>query len=143
MYQIMEYEIDYVLCECDLEPLKELVLGLEADYTVRVTKEPSICLTMVRAEDSLERQEFYLGEALTSECEVDVDGRAGFGLCLGEEPERCYCIAVLDAFLQGGLTDPRIDAFVEAHDAQVSSRDREDYARALSTRVDFKLMEED
>lgn len=139
----MEYEIDYVLCECDLEHLKELVIQLEADYNVRVTKEPSICLTMVRAEDSLERQEFYLGEALTSECEVDVDGRAGFGLCLGEEPVRCYCIAVLDAFLQGGPTDSRINDFVEAHDALVSSRNREDYARAMSTRVDFKLMEED
>jgi hypothetical protein len=47
---------------------------------------------MIPAEDSLEAQKFYLGEALTTECEVAVDGHAGFGLCLGEEPVRCYCI---------------------------------------------------
>ena len=140
----MEYEADYILCECPLEPLKELVVWLEGRHEIRVTKEPSICLTMVRAEDSLERQEFFLGEALTSECEVSVDGRAGFGLCLGEEPQRCYCIAVLDAFLQGGLAaDERIEAFLDAQREVVQERDRADYARTLSTRVDFKLMEED
>jgi len=139
----MQVDTDYILCECELEPLKTLVVSLESDYKIEIAKEPSVCLTMVRAEDSLEKQEFYLGEALTTECELTVDGKAGFGLCLGEEPERGYCIAVIDAMLAGGIEDERLTAFLSDQSARVERRDQEDYARAMSTRVDFKLMEED
>lgn len=139
----MQVDSDYILCECELEPLKALVESLEADFKVELAQEPSVCLTMVRAEDSLEKQEFYLGEALTTECELTVDGIAGFGLCLGEDPERGYCIAVIDAMLSGGLEDERLTRFLEEQTEAVDRRDREDYARAMSTRVDFKLMEED
>ncbi|MFW5883466.1 MAG: phosphonate C-P lyase system protein PhnG, partial [Verrucomicrobiota bacterium] len=66
----MEYDPDYILCQCELEILKAEVERLEARHPVKVTREPFVCLTMVRAEDSLEHQEFYLGEALTTECEV-------------------------------------------------------------------------
>src|SRR5262245_65951182 len=96
------HDNDYVLCECDLDALKELVLGLEERHHVTIVKDPSTCLTMIRAEDSLDRQEFFLGEALTTECEVVVDGQDGSGICLGEEPVRGYCIAVVDALLHGG-----------------------------------------
>lgn len=139
----MQCDTDYILTECPLAPLKALVEALEQDYEIKVAKEPSVCLTMVRAEDSLEKQEFYLGEALTTECEVSVNGLPGFGLCLGEEPVRCYCIGVLDAIAHGNANDSRIQAFLEEQSAVVERRDRDEYARALSTRVDFKLMEED
>lgn len=139
----MEYDTDYLLCECPLEPLKSLVEQIEAEREIKVTKDPAVCLTMVRAEDSLEKQEFYLGEALTTECEVTVDGMTGFGLCLGEEPERGYCIAILDAMLQGGIADERIESFLEVQEEAVSRREREEFARTMSSRVDFKLMEED
>lgn len=139
----MQCDTDYILCECPLAPLKALVEELERDYEIKVAKEPSVCLTMVRAEDSLEKQEFYLGEALTTECEISLNGKPGFGLCLGEEPERGYCIAVLDALLNEGIEDQRVDRFFEEQSAAVDRRDRDEYARALSSRVDFKLMEED
>lgn len=139
----MQYDTDYILCECPLEPLKALVEELEGEFEVTVAKEPSVCLTMIRAEDSLEKQEFFLGEALTTECEVTVDGKPGFGLCLGEEPERGYCIAVLDALLCEGAKDERIERFLREQEEAARRRDQEDYARTMSTRVDFKLMEED
>ena len=140
----MEYDSDYILCECDLDALKTQVERFEQRMSVRVTKEPSVCLTMVRAEDSLEHQEFYLGEALTTECEVDIDGAAGYGLCLGEEPIRGYCIAVFDALLHGNSeVDAEATRFIAEHTERVAQKEREEFARTLSTRVDFKLMEED
>ena len=140
----MEYDSDYILCECDLDALKSQVERFEQRMSVRVTKEPSVCLTMVRAEDSLEHQEFYLGEALTTECEVEIEGVAGYGLCLGEEPGRGYCIAVFDALLHGvAEADAEAAAFISEHTEKVSRKEREEFARTLTTRVDFKLMEED
>ncbi len=135
---------DYTLSECDLEPLKRMVSRLEQSFTVEVRKTPSVCLTMIQAEDSLEAQRFYLGEALSTECEVAVDGRPGFGLCLGDEPVRAYCIAVVDALLHGdGPAAPELDAFLAEHGKIVARRDQDEFDLVLQTQVDFKLMEEE
>jgi alpha-D-ribose 1-methylphosphonate 5-triphosphate synthase subunit PhnG len=75
---------------------------------------------------------------------VNVDGAIGYGLCLGEEPVRGYCIAVFDALLHGQEEpDEEAGRFIEEHRELVARREREDFARTMSTRVDFKLMEED
>jgi len=135
---------DYTLCECELQSLQQLVSRLEQAHSVAVRKAPSICLTMIPAEDSLEGQKFYLGEALTTECEVTVDGLAGFGLCLGDEPVRAYSIAVVDALLHGDRPVPReIESFLREQGERVARRDGEEYNLILQTQVDFKLMEEE
>ncbi len=142
--QSTTHDNDTVLCECDLAALQHFVEQLETRHPVTVVKVPAICLTMVRAEDSLEKQEFFLGEALTSECEVIVDGSAGHGLCLGEEPIRAYCLAVCDALLHSGHPVPaELTAFVDEHRALLAAREREEFNHILRTQVDFKLMEQD
>ena len=139
----MTYDTDYVLCECDLAPLREYVSDLERRHRVTIVKEPSVCLTMIRAEDSLDRQEFYLGEALTTECEVSVDGLAGHGICLGDEPVRGYCLAFIDALARSrdGLLE--IEPFVDAQRAVIAAREQEEFNLVMRTKVDFKLMEEE
>ena len=140
----MIFDDDLVLCECELDALKSFVSDLETRHRVEVIQEPSICLTMVRAEDSLEHQEFYLGEALTTECEVSVDGTAGVGLCLGEEPLRGYCIAVIDGVNRlNGSTIPEISRFIDEHRAILESKEAKEQNLIMKTRVDFKLMEQD
>jgi phosphonate C-P lyase system protein PhnG len=140
----MHYDNDYVLCECDLALLKDLVIDLEQTHVVRIVKEPSICLTMIRAEDSLDKQEFFLGEALTTECEVAVDGSVGYGVCLGEEPVRGYCLAVVDALTHNGASpSPEVEAFIDTQRRLIAARETEEFNLILSTHVDFKLMEQE
>ncbi len=135
---------DYTLAECDLEPLQQTVAELEKSHSIVVCRNPSVCLTMIPAEDSLEQQKFFLGEALTTECEVTVDGMSGFGLCLGDEPVRAYCIAVVDALLHGGTAPaPGLNAFLCEQGRSVARRDKDEYDLILQTQVDFKLMEEE
>lgn len=140
----MQHDDDYVLCECDLEPLAALVGELEKKHSVGMIRRPSVCLTMIKTEDSLEQQEFYVGEALTTECEASVDGAPGYGLCLGDEPVRGYCIAVMDALLQGnGACPPEVDAFLDRERAAIVAREEREFNLILRTQVDFKLMEEE
>jgi alpha-D-ribose 1-methylphosphonate 5-triphosphate synthase subunit PhnG len=74
---------------------------------------------------------------------VVVDGHIGFGLCLGDEPVRAYCIAVVDALLQSGLQRPlEMDAFLREQGEAVARRDQDEFDLILQTQVDFKLMEE-
>jgi alpha-D-ribose 1-methylphosphonate 5-triphosphate synthase subunit PhnG len=137
-------QVDYILCECPLEPLESFVRVLEQSYLVQVVRQPAICMTMVRAEDSVEGQPFYLGEALMTECEVQVGSHAGLGLCLGDEPLRCYCIAFFDAVLS--LSDrnlPLLQAFLAEQEAVIAERLRVEYNHIQRTKVDFKLIEQD
>ena len=140
---------DYILCECGLDAIEAFVRELEPHLTVQIIRQPAVCMTMVRAEDSVESQPFYLGEVLVTDCEVQVDGQAGYGLCMGDEPVRSYCMAVIDALLSsddsraGGSRASQVRAFLEVQAAIIADRQRLEYNLIQRTKVDFKLMEQD
>jgi phosphonate C-P lyase system protein PhnG len=135
---------DYLLCECGLEPLEKFTASLEERFEIKMAGMPAVCMTMIQAEDSVEFQPFYLGEALTTSCEVLVNGQAGYGICLGDEPVRSYCMAFIDAILQlEGDHLPLVQAFLDEQAATISQEQRLEYNHILRTRVDFKLMEQD
>jgi alpha-D-ribose 1-methylphosphonate 5-triphosphate synthase subunit PhnG len=137
-------QADYILCECELEALATFVRELEQEYKITAVRQPAVCMTMVQAEDSVEGQPFYLGEALTTECELQVDGRAGYGLCLGDEPLRCYCIAFVDALLLSPDRNAvRVEAFLDQQDRAIAERQQVEYNHIQRTKVDFKLLEQD
>lgn len=139
----MTYDRDYVLCECPLEPLVSLVESLEPNYTVAMAQAPRLVLTMLQAEDTVEQQPFYLGEALTTDCEVVVEGVAGVGIVLEDQPERAYCLAFLDALAQlGDHYWPRVEHFLAEQGAALWQREQAENRAILSSLVDFKLMEE-
>src|SRR6202012_1668655 len=135
---------DFILCECELEPLQHFVASLEEKFEVRIAKIPSVCMTMIQAEDSVEFQEFYLGEALTTECEVVVHGQRGYGICLGDEPLRGYCIAFIDALTQlPGADLQNVEAFLGEQAELINKATQLEYNQILRTKVDFKLMEQE
>ena len=132
---------DYILCECDLESLKTFTEMIAARYDIKLTRPPGICMTMIRAEDSVEQQEFYLGEALTSECEVEIKDTKGYGICLGDEPERVYCMAIIEALM--ALKEENLASIQQFLDAQwkiLQQAAQEEYTRIQRTKVDFKPM---
>ena len=134
---------DYILCECPLENLKQVTARLLAHYHPTLVKAPGICLTMIRAEDSVEKQEFYLGEALTTDCEVEINGHVGYGICLGDEPDRAYCMAVLEAALaQNDAQQHLIQAFLIEQATLIRQQEETEFSHIMRTKVDFKLMEQ-
>lgn len=135
--------LDFVLAECPLSILQSLVEALEPRHSIQILKHPEPCLTLLRAEDSLDQQEFILGEALTTSCEVSVNGVTGYGLCLGEEPVRAYCIAVMDALREQNAIDPRTRAALAEELNRLEAADQIEYAHVLRTQVDFKLLEQE
>jgi len=135
---------DYILCECELEPLESFVASLEENFEIKIARMPSICMTMVQAEDSVEFQPFYLGEALTTECEVIINGQKGYGICLGDEPLRTYCIAFIDAITQLKDVDLQpVHQFLNEQAVLIERANTIEYNHIQRTKVDFKLMEQD
>lgn len=134
---------DYILIEGNLDRIKSYVERIEESLHILITKKPTIGLTMVRAQDSVEHQEFYLGEVLVTECEVQVEDRVGSGLCIGDEPVRSYCLAVIDAIMMSSLPiKSDTEAFLEEEKKHILEQETEDQAMIQKTKVDFKLMEQ-
>ena len=140
----MQKNQDYILCTCERAPLEKFVASLEKDFEIKMASLPAVCLTMIKAEDSVEGQLFYLGEALTTECEVLVNGRTGIGICLGDEPVRSYCIAFLEAIEQWeGPHTGLVQAFLQEQQALIDHERTREYNHILRPRGDFKLMEQE
>ncbi len=137
-------QTDYILCECAADALEAFVRELETQHSILIVRQPAVCMTMVRAEDSVESQPFYLGEVLVTDCEVQVDGQAGYGLCMGDEPVRCYCMAVMDALLQSEGGDAgRARAFLVGQAVLIADRQKLEYNLIQQTKVAFKVMDQD
>jgi alpha-D-ribose 1-methylphosphonate 5-triphosphate synthase subunit PhnG len=105
---------------------------------VNILKPPSPAMVMVRHTDPLENTLFLLGEAYVIECEVEVDGRLGYGRVLGSGEERALCGALVDAIMGGGhpLHD-RIEALLAAEARRLDAREQAESRAVAATRVDF------
>lgn len=134
---------DYILVEGDLHRIKDFVAHIESSLTINVTKQPTIGLTMVRAADSVESQEFYLGEVLITECEISIDNIVGIGICTGDEPVRSYCMAVVDAVMKSDFEQKSMaEDFLKKEAELILSKEDELKAMINKTKVDFKLMDQ-
>lgn len=138
----MNEHIDFVIIESSLEELKSMVEKLELNFDVQIVKKPSLSLTMLRAEDSVEFQEFYLGESLTTDCEVAISNNTGYGICLGDEPQRAYCMAVVDSVLQTDPENEEVKNFIELQWSKIELERNIETSHIGRTRVDFKMMEQ-
>ncbi len=134
---------DYVLVEGELGRIKKNAKKIEANYDVTITKKPEIGLTMLKAQDSVEHQEFFLGEALSIECEVALDKTVeGIGICLGDEPERAYFIALFDAALKiENNLKLELLQFIEEEYLDILKKEKTENHHILKTKVDFNLMD--
>jgi len=138
----MDETIDFILIESSLEDVKSFVENLETKYEIQTVKKPSLSLTMIRAEDSVESQEFYLGETLTTDCEVAISNSTGYGICLGDEPQLAYCIAVIDSVLQNDPENEEVKKFMEVQSKKIEMERNIETSHIGRTRVDFKMMEQ-
>ena len=148
--------MDYseIVAEASPDALQGIADVIVNRLEVRILKAPSPGMVMVRHSDPLENTLFLLGETFVTECEVEVDGRHGYGCVLGSGDERALCGALVDAILGGGTSasgggqsassgdqavGSEITHLLEAERLRIEAR-REAESRAVaSTRVSFEV----
>jgi alpha-D-ribose 1-methylphosphonate 5-triphosphate synthase subunit PhnG len=125
----------------DREVLEGLADQVLETLPVEVARGPAIGLLMVRAEEPSERTQFNFAEVTVSEAEVTAQGRRGYAMVMGRQPEKALAGAVLDVALElGHEAAPAIEAaLLQALDAE--QRRRQEIARRVApTRVRFEEM---
>jgi len=148
--------IDYseIVSEASPDALQEIADAIVNRLEVRVLKPPAPGMIMVRHSDPLENTLFLLGETFVTECEVEVDGRLGYGCVLGSGEESALCAALIDAVLGGsksasgnGKSAPdgnreiasEIEHLLEAERLRIEARWEAESKAVASTRVSFEV----
>ena len=84
---------------------------------------------------------FNLGEVLATSCEVLLDGEPGWGMVMGDDPERALCAAVVDAASRdlGGMPED-IEGELKLQLAFAQEVRHRRWSRVQPTRVEFEEM---
>jgi alpha-D-ribose 1-methylphosphonate 5-triphosphate synthase subunit PhnG len=129
-----------IMAEGDLATVRAMAEEVTQYLPVRVLKAPAPAMVMVRHAEPLENTPFHLGEAYVTECEVEVDGRLGYGCVLGPNEERALCAAIVDAVVGSGHPiASQLRILLEQERARLEA-ERLQEARAVGgTRVDFEV----
>lgn len=131
------------LSKTDINLLQELVDKICSASRVTVLKPATNSLVMMGVKDSVQEVPFYLGEVLITQCVVKVNDRTGYGFAMGDDPERAYNLAVLEATLRDEDAETGMISEFLAGQAQTLRDGRvREYAAVSQTRVRFDSMEE-
>ena len=97
---------------------------------------------MVRMRETVAKAEFYLGELLASEALVELEGVKGFSLLMGDDLDKAFSAAVLDALRRSGL--PQWEAVrqaLEEEEARQQEEAQREICRHNASRVQFHTLD--
>ena len=117
------------------------LLGLVASEEISVVRGPRTGLVMMSARDSFEA-DFFLGEVLVTEVEVDYAGCRGYGMVIGDDAERAIARASVEAIgaSPNRVLQERVNRFLLAEAKKLGARRRKEASLIARTRVDFETM---
>jgi alpha-D-ribose 1-methylphosphonate 5-triphosphate synthase subunit PhnG len=135
-----DLDFRWTVIRADRMGLKKLRTLVDKE-DVRVLRSPATGLVMMAVEDSSNTQ-FYLGEVLVTEAELEFEGRRGYGIVVGEDPDRAYTLAALDAMLQSGdsLMKKKIRSELLSQQRRVERIMKKEESLIAGTKVNFESM---
>ncbi|MCL4475000.1 MAG: phosphonate C-P lyase system protein PhnG [Nitrospirae bacterium] len=133
-------DINSIIQATDESAVKSL-LGMLSEQNISIIKPPQTGLLMMTVQDSFDT-DFYLGEILVTEAEVECRGKTGYAMVMGDEPERALLAASVDAVMQGDNEDlkKRIRGFVSEQMEKINSIREKESALVAKTKVSFESM---
>ncbi len=117
------------------------LLELAEKAPINIISTPRAGLNMMHVLDAFD-SEFLLGEVLVSSAEVTLDGKRGFGMVTGDEPERSLARACAEVLLQGEneLLKNRVQQLLERERQRLNEQRRHEEQLIAGTKVSFDLM---
>jgi phosphonate C-P lyase system protein PhnG len=117
------------------------LLGLLAGEKIVIVRGPLTGLVTMSALDSFEVN-FYLGDVLVTEVEVDYAGCRGYGMVIGDDSERAIARASVEAVgaSRNRILQERVNRFLRAEAKKIEARRNKEASLIARTLVDFETM---
>jgi alpha-D-ribose 1-methylphosphonate 5-triphosphate synthase subunit PhnG len=114
---------------------------LLSDENIQVIRTPQTGMLMMVAKDPFDT-DFCLGEILITEAETEYQGRRGYAMVMGDEPEKAILAAAVAAILQGGddALKTRIGQFLAPLASGLTQKAERERQLLTKTLVNFETM---
>ena len=133
-----------VITKMDEKSIEKLIVLLPQEE-INILKKSETGLLMMAANDSF-NTDFYLGEILVTEAEVEYKGLKGYAMVMGDEPERALLAASVDAILQADNGDlmgdlkQKVMNFIAMQAKKTAEADEMEKRLIAKTKVNFETM---
>ncbi len=129
-----------VITKMDEKSIEKLI-ALIPQEKINIIKKPETGLLMMAAKDSFDT-DFYLGEILVTEAEVEYKRLKGYAMVMGNEPERALLAASVDAILQADNEDlkQKVIDFITIQARKIAESDEMEKRLIAKTKVNFETM---
>ena len=131
-----------LLIHCRARFLSKWAKQMCEEAEMNLLEEPSTGLTMINMRESAKQSLFYLGEVLISEAKVECRGHIGIGMIVGNELQKAYDLAVIDAGYQAELAIIlRFEQELMKEKKWIDEQRAIQNQNILKTRVSFETMD--
>lgn len=131
-----------ILVKASAEVVENFAEEILKKYNVIVVEESNNGVVMVKLREKAKSSLFFLGEVLITECKVMINGSLGIGIIKGNEPERAYHLAVVDAAYNANLAETDDWENVLKTTEEIIVQDNKVFSnKVLKTKVNFDTME--
>lgn len=131
-----------VLCQSSGQWAVDLIRPVMDKYPVRVLRKPAKTLVMIKMRETVAKAQFYLGEMLACEAMVELEGKKGFALMMGDDTQKVMATAVVDALRKTDLPEkePVLQA-LEQRQQELEREQQREIARHARSKVQFETLD--
>ena len=131
-----------VLCQSSGQWVVDLIRPVMDKYPVRVLRKPAKTLVMIKMRETVAKAQFYLGEMLACEAMVELEGKKGFALMMGDDTQKVMAAAVVDALRKTDLPakEPVLQA-LEQRQQELEREQEREIARHARSKVQFETLD--
>lgn len=131
-----------VLCQSSGQWVVDLIRPVMDKYPVRVLRKPAKTLVMIKMRETVAKAQFYLGEMLACEAMVELEGKKGFALMMGDDTQKVMATAVVDALRKTDLPEkePVLRA-LEQRQQELEREQQREIARHARSKVQFETLD--
>ena len=134
----------HILTGCSEQQLGQLATTVLESYPqsqIKLLSGPRTGLVMVRVRETVADSQFNAGELLVTEVKLELADQFGFGMVLGDSPQRALAVALVDAAVRkGGVIAEQLTQELSRLEQEIIQRNRREQELVSSTRVEFERM---
>jgi len=132
-----------VLAQSPREEVIALANDAAGGRSVILVKPAEKTLVMLKVREPVKQSLFFLGEIIATECLVEVDGKRGACVLMGDDVEKARAMAVIDASHTAEFPQwPGVEERINELQADVQRRRGQEAAVHRKTQVRFSIMED-
>ena len=128
-----------IMSKADAGDIAVIAKDLKDKHSVVVIKAPNKTLAMIKMREPVKKSLFYIGEVMVTEIILELDGIKGMAVTMGDDFDKVYDMAVIDAACNSGIFEREQELLLlEAEQKEVEMKENAMY---MKTMVNFNSMD--